>query len=86
MKVYNRVQWKQLTKRFCRLKDFENKTIRYEGWAIAQLVQCLPSTYKDLSSIPSTEKSGLIVHTCNLHTELIDAEDLKFQGRPWLYS
>lgn len=50
----------------CQLRDFENE--RYSCMRvgdITQLIECLPSTHKDLSSIPRAEKPGLMLHTCN---------------------
>lgn len=46
----------------CQLRDFENKNYRFLMVGdIAQSVERLPITFKDLDSIPTTEKPELVV-------------------------
>lgn len=54
---------------------------------MAQLVNCLPQTSKDLSLIPKThimKKPALKVHACNPRNEVGDGVRVEKRGSPQL--
>lgn len=54
-------------------------------WAVVGLVECVPSTRKLQVYSPALHNTGVIVHVCNIGTEIVDTGRSEVQDPPQLY-
>lgn len=52
---------------------------------VTQLVESLPSTHEALSFISALHKLDVVLHTCNLSSQEVEAAGSGVQGHPWLH-
>lgn len=49
-----------------------------------QLVENLPNFHDSLDSTPALHKMRVVLHTCNLRSQEVEAEESEISGHPWL--